>query len=116
MRENVESGEKENRESGGSGFAIGLLLGLLAGAALAIVSAPQSGEDTRDLLKAKARETADRARDTADDLSATLTGTTTELIERGRSIVDTARARIDGAISEGLDAAAAQKSELEQQI
>ena len=40
---------------GGPGFVTGLVLGGIAGAALAMILAPQSGEDTRDLLIAKAR-------------------------------------------------------------
>ena len=102
-----------DESSGGGGFVTGLLLGLLAGATLAIIAAPQSGEDTRDVLRAKAREAADRARDTAGDVSETVTGKTNELLERGRSIVDQARARVDGAVAEGIDAAEQQRSELQ---
>jgi gas vesicle protein len=116
MRENDNNWEKERAESGGSGFSTGLVLGLLAGAVIAMVAAPQSGEDTRDLLKAKAREAADRARDTADDLSTKVNGTTADILERGRAIVEAARARIDGAIDEGFEAAESQRSELEQQL
>ncbi|GAC1476524.1 MAG: hypothetical protein PVSMB8_04610 [Vulcanimicrobiaceae bacterium] len=76
-----------------------------AGAVLAVVLAPQSGEDTRDLLLAKAREAGERARDTAGDAG--------DLLARGRSIVADAKARIDGAIAEGKDAAEQQRSTLE---
>jgi gas vesicle protein len=99
--------------SGGGGFATGLLLGLLAGATLAMIAAPQTGEATRDTLRAKARETADRARETAGDVSETLAGQTNELLERGRAIVERARARVDGAVAEGIDAAEQQRNELQ---
>ncbi len=92
-------------ERGLSGFVGGLTIGALAGATLAIVLAPQSGEDTRDLLVAKAREAGERARDTAGDAG--------DLLARGRRIVAEARARIDGAIAEGKDAASRQRSTLE---
>ena len=97
----------ERSGSGGpfGGFAAGLVLGILAGAVLAVVLAPQAGEDTRDLLVAKAREAAERARDTAGDAS--------DLLSRGRRIVEDAKARIDGAVSEGKDAAARQRAILE---
>ncbi len=97
----------ERSDSGGpfGGFAAGLVLGVLAGAALAVVLTPQAGEDTRDLLVAKAREAAERARDTAGDAG--------DLLSRGRRIVAEARARIDGAVSEGKDAAARQRAILE---
>ena len=97
----------------GGGFVTGLLLGLLAGATLAMIAAPQSGEDTRDILRAKAREAADRARDRAGDVGETLTGTTNELLERGRTIVERARERVDGAVAEGIDAAEQQRTELQ---
>ena len=100
-------------KSGGGGFITGLLLGLLAGATLAMISAPQSGEDTRDILRAKAREAADRTRDTAGDVSENLTGQTNELLERGRLIVERARARVDGAVAEGVDAAEQTRNELQ---
>jgi gas vesicle protein len=93
--------------SGGSiaGFVAGLAVGTLAGVVLAMILAPQSGEDTRDLLVAKAREAGERARDTAGDAS--------DLLARGRQIVADAKARIDGAIAEGKDAASRQRSTLE---
>lgn len=87
------------------GFITGLALGALAGATLAMILAPQSGEDTRDLLVAKAREAGERARDTAGDAN--------DLLARGRQIVADAKARIDGAIAEGKDAASQQRSTLE---
>ncbi len=98
----------ERDDDGGGGsvpFFTGLALGALAGAALAMILAPQSGEDTRDLLAAKAREAGERARDTAGDAN--------DLLARGRQIVADAKARIDGAIAEGKDAASRQRSTLE---
>ena len=104
---------EHDESKGGGGFVTGLLLGLLAGAALAMIASPQSGEDTRDVLRARAREAADRARDTAGDVSQTVTGTTSDLLERGRTIVEGARARIDSAVAEGKIAAEQQRIELE---
>ena len=98
--------DRAERGGGGfGGFVAGLAIGGLAGAALAFILAPQSGEDTRDLLVAKAREAGERARDTAGDAG--------DLLERGRRIVADAKARIDGAITEGKDAAAQQRTTLE---
>jgi gas vesicle protein len=91
--------------SGGAGFVTGLAIGALAGATLAMILAPQSGEDTRDLMVAKAREAGERARDVADDAN--------DLLARGRKIVAEARTRIDEAVAEGKDAAARQRSTLE---
>jgi gas vesicle protein len=91
--------------AGIGGFVAGLAIGALAGVALAMILAPQSGEDTRDLLVAKAREAGERARDTAGDAG--------DLLERGRRIVADAKARLDGAIAEGKDAASRQRTTLE---
>ena len=101
-----------DERAGGSGpfagFIAGIAVGAVAGAALAMILAPQSGEDTRDLLVAKAREASERARDTAGDAG--------DLLARGRRIVADAKARIDGAVSEGKDAAARQRAVLENEI
>jgi gas vesicle protein len=90
---------------GNAGFTTGFILGAVAGAVLAMILAPQTGEDTRDLLVAKAREAGERARDTAGDAS--------DLLARGRQIVADAKARIDAAVTEGKDAAARQRTSLE---
>ncbi len=52
----------------GKGFAAGLLLGALIGAGVALLFAPQSGEDTRRMIRRKARRFASDARDRYDDL------------------------------------------------
>jgi len=93
-------------ERGGTpAFVAGLVLGALGGATLAMILAPQTGEETRDVLLAKAREAGERARDTAADAS--------DLLARGRDIVADAKLRIDAAVTEGKDAAARQRDTLE---
>ena len=94
-------------------FGVGVLVGLVTGTVLAMIAAPQSGEETRDLLRAKVREAADRTRDTAGDITQSVSGTTNDLLERGRSIVDAARARVDDSIAEGIDAADAHRNALD---
>ena len=47
----------------GSGLAVGLILGALIGAAVALILAPQPGEKTRELLKTKADEWSVKAKD-----------------------------------------------------
>ena len=101
------------RDPAPAGFFTGLFLGLLAGIVLAMIAAPQSGEETRDLLRTKAREAVERSRDTAGDISHTVSGTTTDLLERGRAVVEQARARVDASVVEGQDAAELHRSELD---
>ncbi|TAM61286.1 YtxH domain-containing protein [bacterium] len=81
----------------GGAFFSGLLLGALIGATLAIVLAPEGGDDLRETLRGKAREASGRARDAAVDLAeraAVFAGDVKagvdELYARGRSIVDEA--------------------------
>ena len=99
-----------------AGFIIGLFLGLLGGVVIAMVAAPQSGEETRDLIRAKAQEAAGRTREGADEIGQTVSGTTDGLIERGRSIVEQARARVDASVAEGKDAAELHRTELDKQL
>jgi gas vesicle protein len=94
--------------SGFPAFAIGFALGAMAGATVAIVLAPQTGEEARDVIAAKAREAGDRARDTAQEAN--------ELLARGREIVAEAKSRIDAAVVDGKDAAARQRDTLENEI
>lgn len=86
---------------GGGGFVSGLLVGLLAGTGLAMITAPKTGEGTRQTWRAQ-----------AGDVGESLGGQTNELLERGRRIVERARARVDEAVAEGIDAAAQQRNEL----
>jgi gas vesicle protein len=97
----------------GGGFVTGLLLGLLAGVTLAMIAAPHSGEDTREVLRAKAREAGNQALEGAGAVSDAVTGTTNALLERGRAIVESARARVDGAVAEGMEAADQTRNELQ---
>jgi gas vesicle protein len=95
-------------ERSGGGFLVGFVLGAMAGATLAIVLAPQTGEEARDVLLAKAREAGERARDATADAN--------ELIARGREIVAEAKSRIDAAVIDGKDAAARQRDTLENEL
>ncbi|MGE0488480.1 MAG: YtxH domain-containing protein [Vulcanimicrobiota bacterium] len=56
------SKQKEKSSIGGFGFALGLIVGTLAGAAAAVLLAPQSGQETRQLLADRARELRHRKR------------------------------------------------------
>ena len=49
-----------NRE-GGSGFAIGLMVGAAIGLAVGFLFAPRAGQETRQILKEKAAVARDRA-------------------------------------------------------
>lgn len=55
----------------GSGFVLGLVIGSMVGAAIAVLMTPATGEEARKLLKEKALEPAkSRVIDLADDVRA----------------------------------------------
>jgi gas vesicle protein len=74
----------DDRSSGASGIILSFLMGGLTGAALAILFAPRSGKETRDMLGEKLREGADRTRELRDRAAA-----------KGREIVDDASEYVD---------------------
>jgi gas vesicle protein len=73
----------DDRDSGGSAF-MAFILGGLTGAALALLYAPRSGRETREMLNEKMREAEERGRDLRDQARA-----------RGRALVDEANVYID---------------------
>ena len=76
--------------SGGSGFLAGFVLGAIAGGAVAVLL---TQEETRDLLVGKAREAGNLAIDASGDLR----GRYADLYERGKTIVENARATMGDA-------------------
>ena len=95
--------------SGRSNFLLGMLLGGIAGAAAALLLAPQSGVETRQRMKQKASQTRDRASD--------MVGSVKESAEKatgsGWEFIETKKAQIRQAIEAGREAAARKRAELE---
>lgn len=79
------------RDSDGHAGAVlmAFVLGALSGAAVALLWAPSTGEETRHLLNDKAREGRDRA---------------THAAQQGREFVDRQRGTVATAISRGREA------------
>jgi gas vesicle protein len=67
---------------------LSFLAGGVAGASVALLLAPRSGRETRELMQRNVRDTAASARDLKD-----------RLVRRGQSIRDEARLRMDDAVS-----------------
>jgi gas vesicle protein len=97
----------DERNAGTSGVVLSFLLGALSGAALAILFAPRSGRETREILSEKLRETADRGRrlgehavekgrEAAEDASGYL--------ERQRDALEKRRDRLAAAVEAGRQA------------
>jgi gas vesicle protein len=87
------------REEGGAGAGtvlLAFLMGAVAGAAVALLYAPASGEKTREYLGEKAREGKKRAAEAAEKAGEVLAQgreTLTNAIDRGRDAYQQARSR-----------------------
>ena len=85
-------------------FLVGFIVGGLTGAVVALLFAPQSGEETRALIKDKSIELRDKAQVTAEEALAKAEATAAEararadelakqLKERGTEVIDTAKTK-----------------------
>jgi gas vesicle protein len=76
-------------DNGGGTVMLAFLVGALTGAAVALLFAPASGEETREYLGQKAREGRARAR---------------EAVEQGRDVYLRQRDNLTGALERGREA------------
>jgi len=109
-------------EKGGGGVG-SFLLGAMIGAGIALLLAPQSGEETRRDIKRKAREVSDAAKDAAGDLQDTVADRYSRAKASVGTRIDSARQAIDlkkhqatEAIRAGREAAAQAREELEARL
>lgn len=90
---------RDNHTGAGS-VMLAFVVGALTGAAVALLFAPASGEETREYLGQKAREGRDKARDAADqgrEFYQRNRETVATAIDRGREAFQQARERGDQA-------------------
>lgn len=80
----------------GSGFGY-FIAGLGIGAAIALLFAPRTGEETREFL----REKADKGRDYVKEHSGEVRETARRVAERGRKIVDEQKHTLESALEAG---------------
>ena len=104
-------------------FLVGFIVGGLSGAVVALLFAPQSGEETRALIKDKSIELRDRAQQSAEEALARAEATAQEararadelarqLKERGQVVYDDVRERSKGAV-EAVRSRVSKKSDTE---
>jgi gas vesicle protein len=74
----------DDRSTGTSGVILSFMLGALSGAALAILFAPRSGRETREMLSEKLKETAERSRRLGE-----------QAVEKGREVAEDASGYLD---------------------
>jgi len=76
------------------------MLGLGIGVAVGIVFAPQSGEDTRGLIRSKALEGADVVKRRTEELR----GSAEDLVEKGKTAIKTQKEQLAAAVDAGKQA------------
>jgi gas vesicle protein len=91
-------------------FLTGFVVGGLVGAAVSLLLAPQSGEETRTLIRDKElRDQADdeikRFRENAEKTLQEVQSQADEMQKRGQEMIEEARARVSSAVEQGVDAA-----------
>jgi gas vesicle protein len=90
-------------------FLVGFIVGGLSGAVVALLFAPQTGEETRAIIKDKSIELRDRAQQSAEEALARAEAAAAEararaddlarqLRERGQEVVEDVRERGKGAV------------------
>lgn len=86
------------------GFVFGAFVGGLAGACIAILKAPRSGEETRQRLGARYEELAgERVRTQFHEGASKVRERAPELLERGRATLRERRPQIERGVAEILD-------------
>jgi gas vesicle protein len=88
-----------SKDSNAGSIMVAFVLGALTGAAVALLFAPASGEETREYLGRKAREGKDKAR---------------EAFEQGRDVYNRQRENVVNAIERGREAFQAARERGEQ--
>jgi len=91
------------RDDGGSGIKW-FLAGAAVGGVLALLFAPQSGEQTRRLIKRKARDLRDAAEDGLDDLGYRFEEGKERVREEAERVRDAVRDRVDDVRERAADA------------
>jgi gas vesicle protein len=76
-------------------FLVGFVVGGLTGAVVALLFAPQSGEETRAMIKDKSIELRDRAAHTAEEALARAEAAAAEARARAEELAKEARARAE---------------------
>ena len=76
------------------------LLGLGLGVAVGVLFAPQSGEETRGLIKSKAGEGGEYIKRRGEELR----GSASEVVDKGRSVLSSQRDQLRAAVDAGKQA------------
>ena len=106
-------------DSHGWEFFTGFLLGTVVGAAAALLLAPQTGEETREVIRERGIElqgrmgqTTEEARSRAADLASEARSRAADAQDRSRTLLAEQKSRLQEAIDQGKEAAQQKRDEL----
>lgn len=97
----------EEQGSNAAGVILSFMLGALTGAALAVLFAPRSGRETRELLGEKMREGAERGRELRERAAARgkeVLDEASDYVQKQKDAVERRKDRIAAAIEAGRQA------------
>jgi gas vesicle protein len=94
-------------------FLIGFIIGGLTGAAISLLMAPQSGEDTREYLKDQAIVLRDKAQETAQTTAEQVNVRTADVRSRAGEIASKAKTSADDLRQRGQVALEEQRNRLQ---
>jgi len=79
--------EKVMNKDNAIGFGIGLLTGAVIGGAIALLYAPRSGKETRQIIKDKAMGVVDAVKEKTGEVIDTVTESASEASRKGQAVV-----------------------------
>jgi gas vesicle protein len=105
----------DDRGAGASGVILSFLLGGLTGAALAILFAPRSGRETREMLSEKLKEQAEKSRELrerAAQKGREILDDASEYVDRTRETLERRKERVAAAVEAGRQAYREEKEKM----
>jgi gas vesicle protein len=97
---------------GAISFFAGFLFGGIVGAGVALLLAPQAGEETRDQLRSRGIELRDRA----EEAASVAQERAADMEAKGKVMLAERRGQFEAALEEGKEVAARKKKELQDKL
>jgi gas vesicle protein len=105
----------DDRGSGASGVILSFLMGGLTGAALAILFAPRSGRETREMLSERLKEGAEKGkewRERAGQKGREILDDANDYVDRTRETLQSRKDRVAAAVEAGRQAYREEKEKM----